>query len=158
MHAKLPSTERTSFCCPRSPPHWGCTTSHYTSMPLYLPRLRMYCYRENSRVATNERHNYRNMWSWWYWSAERCFMVALCAFTPVEYVVWLNYCTTQLCSGHRMMMYLICALVNVLAAPQLKIHQSQPNIYTLFWRFDLIRRSWCCILLSLDATIRGPCF
>jgi len=24
---------------------------------------------------------------------------------------------------------------------QLKIHQSQPNIYTLFWRFDLITRS-----------------
>ena len=24
---------------------------------------------------------------------------------------------------------------------QLKIHQPQPNIYTLFWRFDLITRS-----------------
>ena len=24
---------------------------------------------------------------------------------------------------------------------QLKIHQSQPKVYTLFWRFDLITRS-----------------
>jgi len=37
---------------------------------------------------------------------------------------------------------------------QVKIHKSQPNIYTLFWCFDLItRRSWYSVILSLDATI-----
>ena len=34
-----------------------------------------------------------------------------------------------------------CSFTSHWLSLQLKIHQSQPNIYTLFWRFDLITRS-----------------
>ena len=40
---------------------------------------------------------------------------------------------------------------------QLKIHQSQPNIYTLFWRFDLITRSSSVSWWDRNVKIRYKC-
>jgi len=64
------------------------------------------------------------MCSWCYWSAEHCFTLAVCTFTPVEYAARHDLITAllgdnaaRLCNIQWTAVYFIRILANVLATP-----------------------------------------